>query len=343
MAVCKCRSRRWRHARRRSAGRLGAHRGSCCDGPIRRTRRPGDPDGRPGGAGSRRSCRRRVRAVQVSAPRSRDRLPGGGFHRSAGPAACSGGRRHCHERTNAPLEEEALEQGPEVFVEPVVLAVARDHPLASRTTVGLADLAGQVVLRAGRRAAPYWDGSGSSPATWQELATVAAGGGVSPLAAHAADYFARPSWPWCRSNPAHPRSDGCCAGAGGADRRYRGTGCNRHRPWSGTIPSVIWRWTSGGLMRRCRSTRSWQSLPILLAICSRKKPASLHAGVRDAINRHRELGDEHSDQLSGSSPQAQDLAEGGERTDQVDRGSTSSPCRPSISATRSSTQLPTRR
>lgn len=96
--------------------------------------------------------------------------------------------------TNAPVDDEDLEQGPEVFVEPVVLAVARDHPLAGRTTVGLADLGGQVVLRAGRRAAPYWDGSGSGPATWQELlATVGAGGGVCPLAAHAADYFARPT------------------------------------------------------------------------------------------------------------------------------------------------------
>lgn len=96
--------------------------------------------------------------------------------------------------TNAPVDEDDLEQGPAVFVEPVVLAVARDHPLAGRKTVALADLAGSTVLRAGRRAAPYWDGSGSTPATWQELlATVAAGRGVSPLAAHAADYFARPT------------------------------------------------------------------------------------------------------------------------------------------------------
>ena len=107
--------------------------------------------------------------------------------------------------TNAPIEEPDIEPGPVIYTEPAVLAVARTHPLAVQQTVALEDLAGQVMLRAGRRAAPYWDGSGRTPSTWQELlAAVAAGEGISPVAAHAAEYFARPTVTMVPFTPGSP-------------------------------------------------------------------------------------------------------------------------------------------
>jgi DNA-binding transcriptional LysR family regulator len=96
--------------------------------------------------------------------------------------------------TNAPVDEEGFEEGPEVYREPVVLAVARGHRLAGRETVAQSDLDGETVFRAGRRAAPYRREPDRTAATLLELlARIAAGEGVCPLAAHAADYFARPS------------------------------------------------------------------------------------------------------------------------------------------------------
>jgi hypothetical protein len=96
--------------------------------------------------------------------------------------------------TNAPVDEEGFEEGPEVFREPVVLAMARGHRLADRGTVTLADLDGETVFRAGRRAAPYRREPDRTAATLLDLMALIAGGeGVCPLAAHAADYFARPS------------------------------------------------------------------------------------------------------------------------------------------------------
>jgi DNA-binding transcriptional LysR family regulator len=96
--------------------------------------------------------------------------------------------------TNAPVDEEELEEGPEVYREPVVLVVPRGHRLATRETVTLADLDGEAVFRAGRRAAPYRREPDRTAATLLDLMTrIAAGEGVCPLAAHAADYFARPS------------------------------------------------------------------------------------------------------------------------------------------------------
>jgi DNA-binding transcriptional LysR family regulator len=96
--------------------------------------------------------------------------------------------------TNAPVDEDGFEEGPLVYAEPVVLAVARDHPLAGRPAVTLDDLDGEAVFRAGRRAAPYRREPEPVAATLLDvLARVAAGEGVCPLAAHAADYFARPT------------------------------------------------------------------------------------------------------------------------------------------------------
>ncbi|MEJ2865489.1 LysR family transcriptional regulator [Actinomycetospora flava] len=110
--------------------------------------------------------------------------------------------------TNAPVVEPDLVEGPVVVREPAVLAVARGHALAGRDEVSVDDLGGQVVLRAGRRAAPYWHPApepwctpggatverGPSAATFQDLVgAVARGEGVCPLGAHAADYFSRPT------------------------------------------------------------------------------------------------------------------------------------------------------
>ncbi|TWF78280.1 DNA-binding transcriptional LysR family regulator [Pseudonocardia hierapolitana] len=107
--------------------------------------------------------------------------------------------------TNAPVDEGAFEEGPEVYREPVVLAVARGHRLADRETVALADLDGETVFRAGRRAAPYRRGPDRTAGTLLELmALIAAGEGVCPLAAHAADYFARPSLAMVPFEPGSP-------------------------------------------------------------------------------------------------------------------------------------------
>lgn len=99
--------------------------------------------------------------------------------------------------TNGPVDEDGFDEGPVVYQEPVVLAVARDHRLARRSSVTLADLDdldGEAVFRAGRRAAPYRREPEPQVATLLDLmARVAAGEGVCPLAAHAADYFARPT------------------------------------------------------------------------------------------------------------------------------------------------------
>ena len=96
--------------------------------------------------------------------------------------------------TNGPLDEEGFQEGPLVHSEPVVLAVGRGHPLAARSTVSVGDLAGETVFRAGRRAAPYRPEPDRAAPTFLDLLTlIAAGEGVVPLAAHAADYFARPS------------------------------------------------------------------------------------------------------------------------------------------------------
>jgi DNA-binding transcriptional LysR family regulator len=96
--------------------------------------------------------------------------------------------------TNGPVDEEGFQEGPLVHSEPVVLAVGRKHPLAARSTVSVGDLAGETVFRAGRRAAPYRPEPDRTAPTFLDLLTlIAAGEGVVPLAAHAADYFARPS------------------------------------------------------------------------------------------------------------------------------------------------------
>lgn len=110
--------------------------------------------------------------------------------------------------TDGAVTEPGLVAGPVVVEEPVVLAVPVGHRLAGRDRVTPDDLGGEVVLRAGRRGPPYWrppraewttaDGTpvyrGPAAATFQDLlGAVARGGGICPVAGHAADYFARPT------------------------------------------------------------------------------------------------------------------------------------------------------
>ncbi|UJW32964.1 LysR family transcriptional regulator [Saccharothrix sp. AJ9571] len=108
--------------------------------------------------------------------------------------------------TLLPAGEPGVITGPTVYSEHMVLAVSSRHPFASREFVTLSDLARDTVLRAAHPPAPYWqdepwytpDGHpvrrGEPVGTFQELlSAVATGAGICPLAAHAADYFGRPS------------------------------------------------------------------------------------------------------------------------------------------------------
>jgi DNA-binding transcriptional LysR family regulator len=121
-----------------------------------------------------------------------------------------------------PVREPDLTVGPTVLTEPLVLAVPARHPFARKASVSLEDLARDTVLRA---AWPSTGGDdprrpfhtprgrpierGRSVATLQELlAAVAGGEGVCPVAAHAADYFARPNIAYVPFRDAPPVSWG---------------------------------------------------------------------------------------------------------------------------------------
>ncbi|MBN6037040.1 LysR family transcriptional regulator [Amycolatopsis sp. 195334CR] len=121
--------------------------------------------------------------------------------------------------TLLPADEPDITTGPSVHSEQMVLAVSSRHPLAAKEFVTLEDLARDTVLRAAHPPAPYWqddpwltpDGHpvhrGEPVRTFQELlSAVATGTGICPLAAHAADYFARPSLrfiPFRHAPPVH--------------------------------------------------------------------------------------------------------------------------------------------
>jgi DNA-binding transcriptional LysR family regulator len=104
-----------------------------------------------------------------------------------------------------PVEEPDLTVGPIVFSEPIVLAVAPDHPLGGKESVCYEDLADYAVP--GIAAPDYWTGSvapfhtpsgrpirrGPVVANFQELITaVAAGSAVCPVHDHANRYYGRP-------------------------------------------------------------------------------------------------------------------------------------------------------
>ncbi len=106
-----------------------------------------------------------------------------------------------------PVVDPAITTGPVVHTEPMVLAVASGHPFARREYVTLEDLGRDTVLRAAHPPPAYWREPpepwttpagvpitrGRAYRTFQELLLViGAGEGICPLAAHAAEYFARP-------------------------------------------------------------------------------------------------------------------------------------------------------
>ncbi|MDA3649772.1 LysR substrate-binding domain-containing protein [Saccharopolyspora indica] len=109
--------------------------------------------------------------------------------------------------TRLPVEEPDLTVGPVVIAEPRVLMVPTGHPFARRESAELEDLARDTVFGVVSSAPQYWwdfhvppetpSGRqvrrGQSVSTFQELITlVAAGQGITPVAASVTRYFAHP-------------------------------------------------------------------------------------------------------------------------------------------------------
>ncbi|GAA3756475.1 LysR family transcriptional regulator [Salinactinospora qingdaonensis] len=109
--------------------------------------------------------------------------------------------------TRLPVEEPDLVVGPIVVREPRVLAVPAGHPFSRRSEVSLEDLARDTVFAVASPAPGYWwdfhvppttpSGRpikrGPAVATFQELlALIAAGQGISPVAASVPRYYGRP-------------------------------------------------------------------------------------------------------------------------------------------------------
>lgn len=101
-----------------------------------------------------------------------------------------------------PVEESDLTTGPVTFIEPIVLAVGRDHPLAARSSVSLAELTDHAVLPSGLPVPEYWesvlspvpatDTNRTAPPTREEvLWAVKSGEGVAFACAQAVKYLER--------------------------------------------------------------------------------------------------------------------------------------------------------
>lgn len=103
-----------------------------------------------------------------------------------------------------PVREPDLTVGPVVFTEPVVLAVAATHRLATRDSVSLEDLADEVVMGGARP--DYWRAAlvpnrtpsgrpipvGPTVTSFEQMLPIlATGEAVSPVHAHAAQYLPR--------------------------------------------------------------------------------------------------------------------------------------------------------
>lgn len=100
-----------------------------------------------------------------------------------------------------PVEETDLAVGPVVFTEPIVLTVARTHPLATRSSVSLAELPEYPVLPSGLPIPEYWESAMCpvpatapevSPRTREEvLWSVMSGDGVAFACAQGVKYLER--------------------------------------------------------------------------------------------------------------------------------------------------------
>jgi DNA-binding transcriptional LysR family regulator len=132
-----------------------------------------------------------------------------------------------------PVEEADLTVGPVAFTEPIVLAAGRTHPLATRTSVSLAELSEHTVLPTGLPIPEYWESAMTpvpasaavTPRTREEvLWSVTAGDGVAFACAQGVKYLERadvvylpiderPAMRWGlvrRSGPADPLVGDLC-------------------------------------------------------------------------------------------------------------------------------------
>ncbi|GED08217.1 LysR family transcriptional regulator [Cellulosimicrobium cellulans] len=102
-----------------------------------------------------------------------------------------------------PVEEKDLAVGPVTFTEPIVLAVGRTHPLATRSSVSVAELADENVLPSGLPVPDYWEGAvspvprsepdrgGTTPTREEVLWRVMSGDGVAVACAQGIRYLER--------------------------------------------------------------------------------------------------------------------------------------------------------
>ena len=102
-----------------------------------------------------------------------------------------------------PVEEKDLAVGPVTFTEPIVLAVGRTHPLATRSSVSVAELADENVLPSGLPVPDYWedavspvarsepDRGGATPTREEVLWRVMSGDGVAVACAQGIRYLER--------------------------------------------------------------------------------------------------------------------------------------------------------
>jgi DNA-binding transcriptional LysR family regulator len=98
-----------------------------------------------------------------------------------------------------PVAEDDLTVGPVTFTEPIVLAVGRTHPFAARSSVPLAELAGETVVPSGLPIPEYWETAVSpvpaTPATHRTrdevMWAVTSGDGVAFACAQGIKYLER--------------------------------------------------------------------------------------------------------------------------------------------------------
>jgi DNA-binding transcriptional LysR family regulator len=138
--------------------------------------------------------------------------------------------------TEFPIDEPDITAGPLVLSEPRALIVPARHPFARRDTVSMEDLARTELICPAGDIPPAWlehhyptrtpqgraIARGPVAVNWSEIpALVAAGRGVSPIAARSVDYHARPGIVFVPFNDAPPIEYGLLWPASGATARVR--------------------------------------------------------------------------------------------------------------------------